>query len=49
MDQPVDSKTLWQRRFKNQVYANFRILHGLQFGLSLGMLGYMGVRSLLGQ
>ena len=39
----------WQRRFKNQVYANFLILHGLQFGLSLGMIGYMGVRSLLGQ
>ncbi|HEX7506815.1 MAG TPA: UbiA family prenyltransferase [Polyangia bacterium] len=38
---------LWQRRFKNQVFANFRILHGLQFGLSLGMLGYMGARLLL--
>jgi 1,4-dihydroxy-2-naphthoate octaprenyltransferase len=38
---------LWQRRFKNQVYGNFRILHRLQFGLSLGMLGYMGVRLLL--
>ena len=38
---------LWQRRFKNHVYANFRILHRLQFGLSLGMLGYMGVRLLL--
>jgi 4-hydroxybenzoate polyprenyltransferase len=38
---------LWQRRFKNQVYANFSILHRLQFGLSLGMLGYMGVRLLL--
>jgi 4-hydroxybenzoate polyprenyltransferase len=37
----------WQRRFKNHVYANFRILHRLQFGLSLGMLGYMGVRLLL--
>jgi len=38
---------LWQRRFENQVYANFGILHRLQFGLSLGMLGYMGVRLLL--
>ena len=38
---------LWQRRFKNQVYVNFRILHRLQFGLSVGMLGYMGVRLLL--
>jgi 4-hydroxybenzoate polyprenyltransferase len=38
---------LWQRRFKDQVYVNFRILHRLQLGLSLGMLGYMGVRFLL--
>jgi 1,4-dihydroxy-2-naphthoate octaprenyltransferase len=38
---------LWQRRFKNHVYANFSILHRLQFGLSLGMLGYMGVRLFL--
>jgi len=38
---------LWQRRFKDQVYVNFRILHRLQFGLSMGMLGYMGVRLLL--
>jgi 4-hydroxybenzoate polyprenyltransferase len=37
---------LWQRRFTKEVEANFRILHRLQFGLSLGMLGYMGIRLL---
>jgi len=38
---------LWQRRFKDHVYVNFRILHRLQFGLSMGMLGYLGVRLML--
>jgi 1,4-dihydroxy-2-naphthoate octaprenyltransferase len=37
---------LWRQRFKNEVDANFRVLHRLQFGLSLGMLGYMGFRFL---
>jgi hypothetical protein len=32
----------WRQRFRNEVDTNFRVLHQLQLGLSLGMLGYMG-------
>jgi len=34
----------WRSRFKNEVAANFRILHTLQFVLSIGVLGYIGIR-----
>ena len=39
---------LWQRRFKDEIEANFRVLHRLQYGLSLGTLGYFGLRLVFG-
>jgi 1,4-dihydroxy-2-naphthoate octaprenyltransferase len=34
----------WRRRFQPEVDSNFRILHRLQAALSLGILGYIGIR-----
>ncbi len=35
---------LWRRRFADHVERNFRTLHRLQAAMSLGILGYIGLR-----